>query len=158
MREKNKMSYEEFRDAIKETLEKNPEGLSWKEIKHLANLQQKVPNNRWVRWLERDIGLVRKEDVRRQEVKRTIWRLRGQVEKTTGVGSWAPLCQNIIKIIDLLDPMMETDELGDGRDLICEGLRSMTKVIAEDEGIKFPPVGVYDISNLKGILRGVMSK
>lgn len=78
MKEEKKMSYEEFRDIIRETLEKNPEGLAWKEIKRLANLQQKVPNNRWVRRLEGDIGLVRKEEIRQQEVKRTIWRLEGK--------------------------------------------------------------------------------
>jgi len=73
-----KKAYDEFRDIIKETLEKNPKGLAWKEIKRLGNLQQKVPNNKWVRQLEKDIRLERKEEKRQQEVKRTIWRLKNK--------------------------------------------------------------------------------
>lgn len=67
-----KMTYEEFKKIIKEELEKEPKGLSWTEIKKRRHeLYQKVPNNLWVRTLEREIGLT-KEKV---ETK-TIWRLK----------------------------------------------------------------------------------
>jgi hypothetical protein len=67
-----KMTYEEFKKIIKEELEKEPEGLSWTEIKkRRPELYQKVPNNLWVRTLEREIGLI-KEKVG----TKTIWRLK----------------------------------------------------------------------------------
>jgi hypothetical protein len=66
------MTYEEFVKIIREELEKEPKGLSWADIKkRRPELYQKVPNNRWVRNLESEIGLVR--------VKvgtKIIWRLK----------------------------------------------------------------------------------
>ena len=67
-----KMTYEEFKKIIKEELGKEPEGLTWTEIKQRRpELYQKVPNNLWVRTLEQEIGLVREK---RTDGK-TIWRL-----------------------------------------------------------------------------------
>ena len=54
-----KMAYEEFRDKIKELLEMEPQGLTWTDIRNTLKLPQKVPNNLWVRMMEKDIGLVR---------------------------------------------------------------------------------------------------
>jgi len=71
MEEGKKMSYEEFKDKIEEVLKGESEGLTWTEIKERANLQQKVPNNMWVKMMESDIGLVREKRERR-----TIWRLK----------------------------------------------------------------------------------
>ena len=67
-----KMTYEEFKQIIKEELEKSPEGLTWTRIKERRpELYQRVPNNLWVRMLETDIGLIR------EKVEgKTIWRLR----------------------------------------------------------------------------------
>ena len=63
------MNYEEFRDKVKGVLLKNKNGLTWSQIKEKLNLPQKVPNNKWVKWLEKDIKLVR-------EKKGTIiWRI-----------------------------------------------------------------------------------
>ena len=64
------MSYEEFRDKIKNVLKTEPNGLAWSEIRKRANLYQKFPNNNWVARMENDIGLTRKK------VKGTpIWKL-----------------------------------------------------------------------------------
>lgn len=59
-----KMTYEEFRDAIQSELKRNPDGLTWTEIRARLKLPQKVPNNKWVRQMEIDIGLVRVKDLR----------------------------------------------------------------------------------------------
>jgi bifunctional DNA-binding transcriptional regulator/antitoxin component of YhaV-PrlF toxin-antitoxin module len=67
-----KMSYEEFRDKISSILKTEPNGLSWSEIRDGLKLPQKVPNNLWVRMMEKDIGLVRKLD---NKTAKTIWRL-----------------------------------------------------------------------------------
>lgn len=66
-----KMTYEEFRQIIKEELEKAPEGLTWTQIRERRpELYQKWPANQWVRRLEEDIGLIR------ERVKgRPIWKL-----------------------------------------------------------------------------------
>ncbi|MEM2915396.1 MAG: hypothetical protein QXH91_08385, partial [Candidatus Bathyarchaeia archaeon] len=53
-----KMTYEDFKKIIKEELEREPKGLSWTEIKgRRPELYQSVPNNLWVRTLEREIGI-----------------------------------------------------------------------------------------------------
>ncbi len=55
------LTYEVFRDAIGETLRlKGP--LSWTEIRTIAKLPQKFPNNKWVHQMEKDIGLKRSKD------------------------------------------------------------------------------------------------
>ena len=56
------LTYENFRDKIQETL-KESGSLTWTEIRTVANLPEKFPNNRWVHRLERDIGLKRNRDV-----------------------------------------------------------------------------------------------
>ena len=63
-RPKNPMTtYEDFRDAIRRTLEEVKGGpLTWTEIRTVAGLPQKFPNNKWVRQIEKDIGLTRKRD------------------------------------------------------------------------------------------------
>lgn len=54
-----KMSYEEFRDRVKQTLEYSDKGMTWTEIRAHLKLDQVVPNNKWVRQMEKDIGLMR---------------------------------------------------------------------------------------------------
>jgi len=56
------LTYEIFRDKIEQTL-KQSGPITWTEIRTLANLPEKFPNNRWVHRLERDIGLKRNKDV-----------------------------------------------------------------------------------------------
>ncbi len=65
------MGYEEFRAAIQVELKKNPDGLTWTELKQKLRLTQKVPNNQWVNRMEKDIGLMRV-----REVNRIIWKLK----------------------------------------------------------------------------------
>ncbi len=54
-----KMTYEQFRDKIRGTLEYNDQGMTWTKLRGQLQLNQVVPNNKWVRRLERDIGLMR---------------------------------------------------------------------------------------------------
>jgi len=65
-----KMTYEEFKQIIKEELEKAPNGLTWTQIRERRpELYQRFPANQWVRRLEKDIGLVR------ERIKgRTVWK------------------------------------------------------------------------------------
>jgi len=65
-----KMTYEEFRDGIRGILRGKPDGLTWTQVKEELHLLQKVPNNAWVRRMEKDIGLKREE--RRGKI---IWRV-----------------------------------------------------------------------------------
>ena len=55
------LTYEEFRDRIKDALKKTGP-LTWTEIRTIAKLPEKFPNNKWVRKLEQDISLKRGKD------------------------------------------------------------------------------------------------
>jgi antitoxin component of MazEF toxin-antitoxin module len=54
-----KMTYEEFRDKIKGALQYSDKGMTWTQLRGHLKLDQVVPNNKWVRRLEKDIGLLR---------------------------------------------------------------------------------------------------
>jgi hypothetical protein len=54
------MTYEAFRDEIQRTLERG--SLTWTEIRTIAKLPQKFPNNQWVHRMEAEIGLKREKD------------------------------------------------------------------------------------------------
>ncbi|MEM3697459.1 MAG: hypothetical protein QXQ94_08195 [Candidatus Bathyarchaeia archaeon] len=70
--EMKKMTYEDFKRIVKEELEKEQKGLTWIELKRRRpELYQNVPNNRWVRNLEKEIGLVREKGG-----AKTIWRIK----------------------------------------------------------------------------------
>ncbi len=56
------VTYESFRDTVKRELEASRAPLTWTEIRTLAKLPEKFPNNQWVRRMERDIGLHRSKD------------------------------------------------------------------------------------------------
>ena len=55
------LTYEVFRDTIQETLRQSGP-LTWTEIRTVAKLPEKFPNNKWVRRLEQDINLKRTKD------------------------------------------------------------------------------------------------
>lgn len=58
------LTYEVFRDKIQRTLrQKGP--LTWTDIRTVARLPEKLPNNKWVRKLEDEIGLKRTRDSHR---------------------------------------------------------------------------------------------
>jgi bifunctional DNA-binding transcriptional regulator/antitoxin component of YhaV-PrlF toxin-antitoxin module len=71
-----KMTYEHFKNTILNLLRTERQGLSWMEIKKRLNLPQKVPNNLWVRMLERDIGLVRSLNPKTGKI---IWKVENNV-------------------------------------------------------------------------------
>lgn len=55
------LTYEDFCSRIKKTLaEGGP--LTWTEIRTIAKLPEKFPNNKWVRRMETEIGLKRDKD------------------------------------------------------------------------------------------------
>src|SRR3712207_5478561 len=56
------MTYEDFRDKVRQTLEDAGGPLTWTEVRTIAKLPQKWPNNQWVHRLEKDIGLQRPKD------------------------------------------------------------------------------------------------
>lgn len=55
------LTYEDFRDKVRRTLEKSGP-LTWTEIRTIAKLPEKFPNNKWVRRMEQDIALTRAKD------------------------------------------------------------------------------------------------
>ena len=63
--------YEKFRDPIERILKEAKQPLTWTAIKEKAGFKQKVPNNKWVRWMEDDIGLFREKT----KEGKTLWRL-----------------------------------------------------------------------------------
>jgi hypothetical protein len=54
------LTYEDFKGKIRDALARGP--LTWTEIRTVAKLPQKFPNNKWVRQLEQDISLKRNKD------------------------------------------------------------------------------------------------
>ena len=54
-----RMTYEQFRDKIRRALEYNDLGMTWTKLRNSLQLDQVVPNNKWVRRMEKDIGLMR---------------------------------------------------------------------------------------------------
>ena len=63
--------YEKFKTQIEAILKVEPEGLTWTEIKQRLNLPQRVPNNQWVRKMEKDIGLKRT-----RQARGIVWRVK----------------------------------------------------------------------------------
>jgi len=55
------LTYEDFRDKIQQTL-KQSGPLTWTEVRTIAKLPEKFPNNKWVRRMEQDIALKRGKD------------------------------------------------------------------------------------------------
>jgi len=55
------LTYEDFRDKIQQAL-KQSGPLTWTEIRTIAKLPEKFPNNKWVHRMEQDIALKRGKD------------------------------------------------------------------------------------------------
>ena len=55
-------SYDDFKSAIEKTIREAGKPLTWTEIRTVAKLPQKFPNNQWVHQMEKDIKLQRKKD------------------------------------------------------------------------------------------------
>ena len=67
------MRYIEFKEAIAEMLGRNPDGLTWAQLRQRLELQYKRPCPTWTRNLEREIGLSREKGSGRA----LVWRLSG---------------------------------------------------------------------------------
>ncbi len=54
-----RMSYEEFRDKVNKSLQYRDNGMTWMQIREQLKLAEVVPNGKWVRQMEKEIGLMR---------------------------------------------------------------------------------------------------
>jgi hypothetical protein len=66
------MRYMDFRDSIKNKLIKYPAGLTWRELKKSLDLPYNQPCPEWIKSLEGEIGLERKE----KKGNALIWKLK----------------------------------------------------------------------------------
>lgn len=62
------MRYVDFRDAVRDELRRNPNGLTWMQLKQRRNLPYASPCSEWVKRLEKEIGLSRVKGVGRAYV------------------------------------------------------------------------------------------
>jgi len=53
------MRYVDFRDSIHDELRRNPDGLTWRELRDRLDLPYDSPCSYWVERLEHEIGLSR---------------------------------------------------------------------------------------------------
>ena len=67
---KNKVGYEKFKDKIEKVLKESKIPLTWTQIKEKAGFTQKVPYNKYVLQMEKDIGLKREKN---KETKQILW-------------------------------------------------------------------------------------
>jgi hypothetical protein len=66
-----KLTYDQFKTKVKQTLQYQDNGMTWTQIRDKLGLDQVVPNNKWVRQLEKDIGLERVK----QKDNQVVWRV-----------------------------------------------------------------------------------
>ncbi len=71
------MKYSEFRDAVRDFLFLNADGATWKELQDALDLPWDRPCPEWVKRLETDIGLRRKE----KRGRALLWRLRKEAQE-----------------------------------------------------------------------------
>ncbi len=71
------MKYTEFRDAVRDFLFLNADGATWKELKDALDLPWDRPCPEWVKRLETDIGLRRKE----KRGRALLWKLRKEAQE-----------------------------------------------------------------------------
>lgn len=64
--------YEQFKATIQRILRQSGKPMTWQEIKEAGKFPQKVPNNKRVKWMEEDIGLVRE----RAKDGKIVWMLK----------------------------------------------------------------------------------
>lgn len=126
--------YDDFRNSIKNILERHPAGLTWSQIRDKLNYSQKAPNNKWVRKLEQDIGLKR--------IKRggdMIWALENDTIYTIGYEGYA-IEQFIKKLKD-----SNVQQLIDVREIALSRKNGFSKSILGEElkkaGIRYKQIG-----------------
>lgn len=54
-------AYGRFCNQVKTILNESNRPMTWTEVREKAKFKQKFPNNKWVRYMEEDIGLVREK-------------------------------------------------------------------------------------------------
>ena len=64
-------SYNLFKDPIEKVLKRAKKPMTWTEIRMQAGFEQRVPNPKWVKWMEEDIGLIREKT--KQGI--SLWRI-----------------------------------------------------------------------------------
>jgi hypothetical protein len=69
--------YVDFRDAIEKELRRNPDGLTWAELKQRLDLPYDRPCPTWVRQMARESGLSRARGTGRAH----LWKVRARKEK-----------------------------------------------------------------------------
>ena len=67
---KDKVGYEEFKNKIEKVLKESKTPLTWTQIKEKAGFEQKVPYNKYVLQMEKNIGLKREKN---KETKQILW-------------------------------------------------------------------------------------
>ncbi len=67
---KDKGGYKDFKDKIENVLKASKKPLTWTQIKEKAGFTQKVPYNKYVLQMEKDIGLKR---IKNEETKQILW-------------------------------------------------------------------------------------
>jgi len=65
------MRYVDFRDAIQSELHRNPDGLTWAQLKEHLDLPYDRPCQTWVYQMEEEIGLTRARGTERA----FVWKL-----------------------------------------------------------------------------------
>lgn len=114
--------YEDFKNSVKNILERYPAGLIWAQIRDKLNYHQIAPNNKWVRKMEEDIGLKR--------IKKggeTIWFLENDTIYTIGYEGYS--IENFIK--KLQDSNIQ--QLIDVREIALSRKNGFSKGILQSE-------------------------
>jgi hypothetical protein len=65
------MRYIEFKELIQTKLQKNPDGLTWDQLKTQLNLPYNRPCQTWIAQMEQEIGLIRVKETQRAY----IWKI-----------------------------------------------------------------------------------
>lgn len=65
------MRYVDFRDVIRNELRRNPDGLTWAQLRERLDLPYKSPCSTWVYRMEQEIGLKRS----RGSGRAFVWKL-----------------------------------------------------------------------------------
>lgn len=65
------MTYTEFKERVRTTLGRHPQGLIWSELREKAKLPSERACPEWTKQLEAEIGLSRRE----KKGRSLIWRL-----------------------------------------------------------------------------------
>jgi uncharacterized protein YeaO (DUF488 family) len=134
-----KTPYETFKSKIIELLQGNETGLTWAEIQEKLNFPQVVPNNTWVRRMEREAGLKR-----RKYGSDTYWYLSEKGKTVFSIGYEGKSIEQFVAILkeNNVQQLIDVRELAFSR--INGFAKSALKKALNDKGIvykHFPELG-----------------